>query len=127
MLAERCAVSSLLRTELQRRPHLATEYVLGPGDQFVLHVADADEISDKPLRVDPGGFVDLPLAGRMDVGGLSLEQFKSELKAKLSLYITDPAITVNLTASESQPVSVVGRGELSGSAPACGVADGCWR
>ncbi len=97
------------QNELQRRPHLATEYVLGPGDQFILHVADADEISDKPLRVDPSGFVDLPLAGRMEVGGLSLEQFKSELKSKLSLYITDPAITVNLTASESQPVSVVGQ------------------
>ncbi len=96
------------QTELQRRTHVATDYVFGPGDQFVLHVVDLEEISDKPLRVDPGGFVDLPLAGRMDVGGLTLEQFKSELKAKLSRYISDPAVTVNLTASESQPVSVVG-------------------
>ena len=76
------ALSLPAQTELQRRPHVTTEYILGPGDQFVLHVADMDEISDKPLRVDPGGFVDLPLAGRMEVSGLSLEQLKSELKAK---------------------------------------------
>ena len=67
-----------------------------------LHVVDMDEIPDKPILVDPSGFVDLPLAGRMEASGKTLEQFKAALAAKLSRYITDPRITINLVDDQSQ-------------------------
>jgi polysaccharide biosynthesis/export protein len=95
------------QTGLQHRP-AAPDYVLGPGDQIVLHVTDLDEVTSQPIRIDPGGFVDLPLAGRVHAAGLTLEQFKAELSSKLSRFITSPDISVNLTESESRPVSVIG-------------------
>jgi len=96
------------QTTLQRRPVPAPKYVLGPGDQLVLHVADDEEISDKPLSVDPAGTIDVPMVGRLQAAGLTLEQLKAELTSRLKRYITEPEVSVNLSASGSQPVSVLG-------------------
>ena len=95
------------QTELQRR-QAPTEYVLGPGDQVSLHVADLEDLPDKPITVDPSGIIDVPLAGRIQAAGLSIAQLKAELSVRLSRYITKPEIAVNLVASGSQPVSVIG-------------------
>jgi polysaccharide export outer membrane protein len=89
-------------------PPVAPDYVLGVGDQVVLHVIDLQEISDRPIRVDPNGFVDMPLAGRFRASGMSLEQFKLELANRLSKYITNPQISANLVDDQSRPVSVIG-------------------
>jgi polysaccharide export outer membrane protein len=99
---------------LLRRPPPQSDYVLGAGDQLTLRVTDMEEISDKAIRIDPSGFVDLPLAGRIQAAGLTLGQFKSELATKLGKYITSPEIAVNLSDSGSQPVSVVGEVNLPG-------------
>ena len=96
------------QTGLNRRPVPVPDYVLGAGDQIVLHVVDMEEISDKPIRIDPNGYVDLPLAGRLQASGLTVEQFKANVAAKLSKYIDSPQVSVNLTDNQSRPVSVVG-------------------
>ena len=44
------------------RPPAVPEYVLQPGELASLHVIDVDEISDKPIRLDSAGYVDIPLA-----------------------------------------------------------------
>jgi polysaccharide export outer membrane protein len=90
------------------RPAVAPEYILGVGDQVVLHVIDLEEISDKPIRIDPNGFVDIPLAGRFHAGGMSLEQLKAELATRLGKYITNPQISANLVDDQSRPVSIIG-------------------
>jgi len=93
---------------LQRRPVPASKYILGPGDQLVLHVADDEEISDKPISIDPAGTIDLSMVGRLQAAGLTLEQLKAELTSRLKRFITKPDVSVNLSASGSQPVSVLG-------------------
>lgn len=94
---------------LQRRTtHAAPQYTLGAGDQFVIQVQDLQEISQKTVRIDPGGFVDLPLAGRLEAAGLTLEQFKAQVGSRLAKYINNPEISITLTESGNQPVSVVG-------------------
>ena len=96
------------QTTLQRRPEQAPEYVLGPGDQIVLHVADMDDVPQGPVRIDPSGLIDLPLIGRVQAGGLTVNELHDELAGKLSKYVHDPDITINLAGMESRPVSVVG-------------------
>jgi polysaccharide export outer membrane protein len=93
---------------LLARPTAAPEYALGAGDQIMLHVIDMEEISDKPIRIDPNGFVDIPLAGKFRASGLTLDQFKSELAARLGKYITNPQISVSLTPGQSRAVSLIG-------------------
>jgi polysaccharide export outer membrane protein len=86
----------------------ANDYVLGPGDEIVLHVVDLDEIPEKSIRIDPSGFIDLPLAGRVEASGLTVEQLKASLAAKLAKYISAPHISINLTDDQSRPVSIIG-------------------
>ncbi len=99
-----CAQTTLL----QRRTETVPEYVLGPGDQIVLHVDDMDDVPQGPIRIDPSGQIDLPLVGRVQAGGLTVEQLHDQLASKLSKYISHPDVTINLTGMESRPVSVVG-------------------
>lgn len=90
------------------RPPPVPDYVLGAGDELVLQVGDMEEVSNKPMRIDPNGFIDLPMAGRIQAGGLTVDQFKTALAAKLGKYITNPQISVNLTDHQSRPISIIG-------------------
>ena len=103
------------QVDLQRRPAPAPEYTLGVGDQINLQVDDVEETTGgKSYTVDPAGFVDLPMAGRVEAAGLTLIQFKAELTLRLKKYITAPQVTANLVQSGSQPVSVIGSVNLPG-------------
>ncbi len=84
------------------------QYLLGPGDQLGIHVLDLDEVSDKPVRIDPSGTVDLPLIGRITAAGLTLDQFRDALTKRLSKYIESPQIAINVLEYHSQPVSILG-------------------
>ncbi len=92
-------------------------FVLGAGDQITLHVEDMDEISDKPIHIDPDGGVDLPLIGRLQAAGLTVPQFKAALAVKLSKYITNPNISLNVVDNQSSSVSVVGEVNAPGLHP----------
>lgn len=103
-----CALPLSSQTTLQRRTDTVPEYVLGPGDQVVLHVSDMDDIPQGPIRIDPSGQIDLPLVGRIQAGGLTVDQLHAALTIKLSKYVNSPDVTINLSGMESRPVSVVG-------------------
>jgi polysaccharide export outer membrane protein len=83
-------------------------YRLGPNDEVVVRVLDAEEIPDKPLRIDSRGNLSLPLVGRVPAAGLTLEQLESELVARLAHLLHEPRVTVSLAEVRSQPVSVLG-------------------
>lgn len=84
-------------------------YVLGPEDQLSVHVLDLDEISEKPVRVDPNGYLELPLVGRLHAAGLTVEQLRAALVAQASKYVDQPQITINVLEYRSQPVSILGQ------------------
>ncbi|MBL8295587.1 MAG: polysaccharide biosynthesis/export family protein [Bryobacterales bacterium] len=83
-------------------------YVLGPEDQLAIRVMDSEEIADRPMRVDANGFLRLPLAGRVRVEGLTLQQLEATLAERLKPYIKDPQVTVSVTEARSNPISVMG-------------------
>lgn len=82
--------------------------ILGSGDQISIRVQDMEELSDKPIRIDADGEIDLPMIGRVHAAGLTLREFKALLSVKLGRYITDPQIAISLVDNQSRPVSVVG-------------------
>jgi polysaccharide biosynthesis/export protein len=83
-------------------------YVLGPNDRITVHCLNAEEFSQTPARIDSDGQVTLPFAGRMRLAGLTVSEAEREVAAKLSAYIVNPEVTVNVVESHSQPVSVLG-------------------
>ena len=87
---------------------LDSGYVLGPDDQIVIHAIDSPEISDKPFLVGMNGNITLPLVDRVQAGGLTVEQFETELNTRLKKYMHDPQVSVTVKEFRSQPVSVFG-------------------
>ena len=87
---------------------LDSGYVLGPDDQIVIHAIDSPEISDKPFLVGMNGNTTLPLVGRVQAGGLTVEQLETELNDRLKKYMHDPQVSVTVAEFRSQPVSVFG-------------------
>ena len=85
-----------------------TSYLLGPDDQITLFVADVEEISDKPMRVDMRGNLSLPLAGRVHAAGLTAAQLEDAIETRLRKFLKDPEVVVSITEFRSQPVSVLG-------------------
>jgi polysaccharide biosynthesis/export protein len=90
-------------------PPVATEgYRLGPNDEVVVRVLDAEEIPDKPLRIDMRGNLSLPLVGRVVAAGRTVEELESDLAARLGRFLRDPQVSVTLVEIGSQPVAVLG-------------------
>jgi polysaccharide biosynthesis/export protein len=89
-------------------PQALSSYTLGPGDQLTLSGVSAEEIVNKPFRVDADGEVNLPMVGRLPASGLTLRQFEVQLNQRLSVYIRQPQMVATVTEFRSQPVSVVG-------------------
>lgn len=44
--------------------------------------------------VDPGGFIDFPVLGRVKVGGLTKQQAKAKLISELNKYVKDPTVNI---------------------------------
>jgi polysaccharide biosynthesis/export protein len=60
------------------------------------------------VRVDFSGNIRLPMVGRIQAGGLTVDQLETELIREFKKYIKDPQVTVSVTEFRSQPVSVLG-------------------
>jgi polysaccharide export outer membrane protein len=87
---------------------LRATYTLGPEDLIIVRGMHADEVIDKPFRVEADGNISLPMVGHMRAGGLSIEEFQAALTDQLKRFYKDPQISVNISEFRSQPVSVGG-------------------
>ncbi len=115
------ALSASAQTVLiPRQPPPPVEYTLGPGDQINIRVVDMEEFTDRTVRIDPNGYVDLPMIGRIQASGLTMDQLKDTLSSKLSRYINAPQVSLNLSENQTQTVSVIGSVNAPGIHPLSG-------
>jgi polysaccharide export outer membrane protein len=92
----------------QAQPVIRPDYVLGPNDQILIRAPQAEEINERPFRVDTEGFVTLPIVGRVRASGLTVQAFEAELVARLREFIRTPQVSISLVQFRSEPVFVVG-------------------
>jgi len=83
-------------------------YLLGPDDQLEISGPELTEVANKPMRIDSDGDIQAPLAGRVHLSGLTVQQAERELNKVMSTYIRQPQVSVNVVEVRSQPVSIVG-------------------
>ncbi len=81
---------------------------MGNGDLLTIWVADSEDLSERPVRVDHTGSIRLPLVGQVEAAGLTTSQLEADLARRLNRYIKDPQVTVGVKEYRSQPVSVLG-------------------
>src|SRR5579884_1999149 len=93
---------------LQSGTQTQSGYILGPDDSLKIWALGVDEITDKPVRIDTSGFLDLPLIGRVHAAGLTVNQLEGNLIQRLSSEIRDPRVSVEVVDFGSQPVTVIG-------------------
>lgn len=85
----------------------STTYVIGAEDN--LHVAvwkEPDLTATLPVR--PDGKISMPLLNDVQAAGLTPMQLADSITEKLKKYVTDPRVTVVVTAMNSQRIYVLG-------------------
>jgi polysaccharide biosynthesis/export protein len=87
---------------------VSDDYPLGPGDQILIWALGAEEISDRPVRIDANGDLDLPLIGRVHAGGATVDALRQEITRRLKNHVKEPRVAVNVSEFRSQPISVMG-------------------
>ena len=86
------------------------EIELGPGDQISVHLYEANDYSNVPLRLSLDGSIQLPLIGVVRLGGLSLHQAEDLIARRLidaGMY-RNPQISIQLLESPNQIITVTG-------------------
>ena len=83
-------------------------YTLGVNDQILVRCPQADEINEKPFRIDVEGFVNMPLVGRVHVAGETIQELEEDLVKRLREYIRDPQVIISVTQFRNEPVFFVG-------------------
>jgi len=81
---------------------------LGPGDVIQIHAVEAEEMSDKPIRIGPDGYINLPTVGRVKVSDRTTEQVQADIVGRLKRLIVNPDVTVMVVETHSHPISVMG-------------------
>jgi len=87
------------------------EYVLAADDGLSINVVDLAELDAKALgvvRIDHQGNIHLPLAGRIQASGLTVEGLEKEIAKHLSGIMNNPEVSVSVAEYRSHPVSVLG-------------------
>lgn len=97
----------------QEQVPVTRELILGPGDKVEISVYRHDDLA-KTLQVDPSGRIMYPLIGDIQVLGLTAFGLRDTLRDKLSKFIVDPQVTVNVSATLSQKVIVLGEVKTPG-------------
>ena len=83
-------------------------YVLGPGDEITVHQPNAEELDNLAARIDDMGYATLPLVGKVQVGGLTVDKAQALIASRLTEWLVHPNPIISIAEYRSQPVSVVG-------------------
>jgi polysaccharide export outer membrane protein len=88
-----------------------TNYRLGPEDQVSIRVVDLDKLqldNASAPRINVNGDLDLPVIGNLHAEGLTLEELKLAIAARLSDILNKPSVSVSIVQYRNHPVSVLG-------------------
>lgn len=84
------------------------EYKLGPGDVISVGVWGYEDLKNEELVVRPDGKLSFPLAGELNVLGMTAGELTTALTTKLGNYVIDPNVTVNVAKFRTTRVYVLG-------------------
>jgi polysaccharide export outer membrane protein len=84
------------------------EYQIEPLDKLDINVSQVQELS-KPVQVDSGGKILLPLIGQLQAAGRTPSQLSDDIAAALKKkYMKDPQVVVSLKEAQGEKITVDG-------------------
>lgn len=97
-------------------PSRDAEYVIGSEDVLQINVWKETDISSS-VPVRPDGKISLPLLNDVQAAGLTPLQLANEISQRLKEFITEPHVTVIVTAMNSRRAYVMGQVTRQGAVP----------
>lgn len=97
-------------------PIVPADYIIGADDTLRISVWKEPELS-VTLPVRPDGKISMPLLDDVQAAGMTPMQLAASIKEKLKKYISDPRVTVVVTAMNSQRIYVLGEVTHTGAMP----------
>jgi len=94
----------------QQRTHEdpSSDFTVGPGDVLEVSVPAIDDLKNRSVRVSGDNTIALPLAGVINVKGLTEQGVRDQIKQHLEKYMYDPQVDVFTKEYQSRQVAVVG-------------------
>ena len=96
-----------------KAPENSPDYVIGADDTLHISVWKEPDLSET-LPVRPDGKISMPLLNDITAAGLTPLELKDSITEKLKKYISDPRVTVVVTAMNSRRIFVTGEVNHSG-------------
>lgn len=84
------------------------DYIIGPGDVIDISVWK-DEALTKQVVVLPDGWINFPLIGAVKGAGRTVAQVKEEIAGRITEYVPDPVVSVDVKQVNSLLIYVIGR------------------
>ena len=101
-------------------PMQNSDYLIGPQDKLDVNVFQVQDLS-KAVTVETSGTILLPLIGQVRASGRTVKELSDDVAQKLGeRYVKDPLVTVTVTESASQKVTVDGAVTQPGIYPITG-------
>jgi polysaccharide biosynthesis/export protein len=88
--------------------HSPSDYPIGPGDVLELSVPDMPELRSRTVRVSGVNTVSVPIIGEINVAGLTQDEIKEKIRARLLRYMHDPQLDLFVREYHSRDVAVMG-------------------
>lgn len=110
------ALPPAANTDAPRVVDTDTDYLLNPGDTVKVTVYGEDTLTGQ-YTLDQRGQLTVPLAGTVDVAGMTRRDAQAAIAAKLKKgrYLAKPLVTVDLVTT--RPVYIVGEVKNPGAYP----------
>ena len=107
--SEEKALHSLraLSSDLVRKDKDRSLSLIGPGDELKVNVWRQESLN-RSLVVSPDGWLSFPLVGDLQATGLTPIELRDKIKQGLGEYYYDPQVSVEVSASKSKRVYVLG-------------------
>lgn len=83
-------------------------FKIGPDDVLKVEFWNQKELSQE-VTVRPDGYIDLPLVGELEVGGMTPDQARAALTERMREFEKNPVITVSLKEIKSYRVFITGK------------------
>lgn len=103
-----CAFALMLLNLVSVQAAEVDAYKLHQGDVLQVSVWGEDKLQNASL-VLPDGSITYPLAGRVEVVGLTAAEVEKRIATKLKPYLPDPQVSVVITTIAGNSVHVLGK------------------
>jgi len=96
---------------------ISDDYRIGAGDTLQISVWKEPEASVPTVVVRPDGRITMPLVKDVAVGGLTPRQAEAAITEAIAKFISDPNVTVVVSAINSKKVYLIGAVRKEGTLP----------